>query len=139
MLGAHTFGRARCVLFSDRLYNFQNTNNSDPTLDTTYLETLRQACPQDSNQASLNNLDPTTPDAFDNNYFTNLQNNRGLLQSDQELFSTQGSDTITIVNNFANSQTEFFDNFGRSMIKMGNISPLTGSNGEIRTNCRRVN
>ncbi|XP_028795258.1 peroxidase A2-like [Neltuma alba] len=134
--GAHTFGRARCVLFRDRLFNFENSNSSDPSLDSTYLETLRQACPQ--NDGTLNNLDPTTPDSFDNNYFTNLQSGRGLLQSDQELFSTAGSDTVAIVNRFAASQSEFFTSFAQSMINMGKISPLTGSNGQIRTNCRRV-
>ncbi|KAJ7979731.1 Peroxidase [Quillaja saponaria] len=80
-----------------------------------------------------------TPDDFDNNYFTNLQNNRGLLQSDQELFSTTGAATIAILNRFANSQADFFGSFAQSMINMGNISPLTGSNGEIRTDCKRVN
>ncbi|CAK7339190.1 unnamed protein product [Dovyalis caffra] len=136
--GAHTFGRAQCQSFSRRLFNFSN-ENPDPSLDTTYLQTLRQACPQGGNPARLNNLDPTTPDDFDNNYFKNLQNNRGLLQTDQILFSNGGADTVAIVNLFANSQTSFFDSFAWSMIKMGNISPLTGSNGEIRADCKRVN
>lgn len=83
-------------------------------------------------------LDQSTRDEFDHNYFTNLQNKRGLLQTDQELFSTSG-DTVAIVNRFANSQSDFFDSFGQSMINMGNIRPLTGSDGEIRSDCKRVN
>ncbi|KAK4839346.1 hypothetical protein QYF36_021222 [Acer negundo] len=182
--GAHTFGQARCITFRDRLYDFGGSGNPDADLDATYLQTLRQNCPD---QASANNIGNNlggddgsgaveegssagsasgstedgsrsggaaaaesgsgkvsgaggaAEDGFDNNYFTNLQNNRGLLQSDQELFSTTGADTVAIVNRFAGSLTQFFDTFGESMIKMGNISPLTGNNGEIRTNCRRVN
>ncbi|XP_058209767.1 peroxidase A2-like [Rhododendron vialii] len=137
--GAHTFGRAQCRLFSNRLYNFNNTGNPDPTLNSTYLTTLQQICPQNGSGAALANLDPTTPDAFDNNYFSNLQNNQGLLQSDQELFSTPGASTISIVNTFASSQSTFFQNFAQSMINMGNIGPLTGSNGEIRLDCKKVN
>ncbi|KAF3946328.1 hypothetical protein CMV_027393, partial [Castanea mollissima] len=137
--GAHTFGRAQCRVFSHRLYNFSSTGNPDPSLDTTYLGTLRQTCPDGGNGNAITNLDPSTPNGFDNNYFTNLQNNQGLLQTDQELFSTTGADTVDIVNRFANSQSEFFDNFAKSMIKMGNISPLTGNNGEIRLDCKRVN
>ncbi|KAK3042250.1 hypothetical protein RJ639_001845 [Escallonia herrerae] len=137
--GAHTFGRARCITFSQRLYNFSGTGNPDPTLDTTYLETLRQTCPEGGNGNTITNLDPSTPDGFDNNYFTNLQNNRGLLQSDQHLLSTTGADTVAIVNRFGNSQSAFFDSFGPSMINMGNISPLTGNNGEIRSDCKKVN
>ncbi|XP_050139933.1 peroxidase A2-like [Malus sylvestris] len=136
--GAHTFGRARCSTFVHRLYNFSGTGNPDPTIEAGYLETLRQACPQNGSGDTLNDLDQSTRDAFDNHYFTNLQNNRGLLQTDQVLFSTSG-DTVAIVDRFANSQSDFFDSFGQSMINMGNIGVLTGTNGEIRTDCRRVN
>jgi peroxidase len=72
------------------------------------------------------------PNTFENIYFSNLQTNEGLLHSDQELLSTTGEDTIDIVNNFSANQTAFFASFVVSMIKMGNISVLTGIEGEIR-------
>lgn len=87
----------------------------------------------------MTDLDATTPDGFDNNYFSNLENNNGLLQSDQELFSTTGADTVSIVASYSSNQTLFFESFVQSMIKMGNISPLTGSDGEIRLDCKVVN
>ncbi|XP_052175220.1 peroxidase A2-like [Diospyros lotus] len=137
--GAHTFGRAQCRVFSSRLYNFSGSGSPDPTLNSTYLATLQQLCPQNGSGFTLANLDLTTPDAFDNNYYSNLQNNNGLLLSDQELFSTSGAATISIVNSFSSNQTAFFETFAQSMINMGNISPLTGSNGEIRSDCKKVN
>ncbi|KAF8396045.1 hypothetical protein HHK36_017657 [Tetracentron sinense] len=137
--GAHTFGRAQCRLFINRLYNFSGTGSPDPTIESSYLATLQQTCPQNGSGTTLANLDRTTADTFDNNYFSNLQNNQGLLQSDQELFSTTGSATISIVNSFSSNQTTFFQSFAQSMINMGNISPLTGSNGEIRSDCKKVN
>nr|CAD1832890.1 unnamed protein product [Ananas comosus var. bracteatus] len=135
--GAHTFGRAQCRFFSNRLYNFSGTGSPDPSLNPSYLTTLQQNCPQGGDGTVLNNLDPTTPNTFDNNYYTNLQNNRGLLQSDQELLSTSGASTASTVNSYAGSQSTFFQNFAQSMINMGNITPLTGSSGEIRSNCRK--
>jgi peroxidase len=33
----------------------------------------------------------------------------------------------------------FASDFVAAMIKMGNLSPLTGTQGEIRRNCRVVN
>lgn len=135
--GAHTFGRARCAVFIDRLTNFNGTNAADPTLNTTYLATLQQLCASDN--STLADLDPTTPDGFDSNYYTNLLQGWGLLQSDQELFSTTGADTVAIVNEFASNQTAFFESFAESMIRMGNIDPLTGDAGEVRQNCRMVN
>nr|ABK22032.1 unknown [Picea sitchensis] len=137
--GAHTIGRARCQTFSSRLYNFSGTAKPDPTLNSCYLSTLQSACPQNGNMSSITSFDPGTPNTFDNNYFINLQNNMGLLQSDQELLSTTGASTIFTVNEFSNSQANFFSNFSNSMIKMGNISPLTGTRGEIRLNCWKVN
>ncbi|OMO68940.1 Plant peroxidase [Corchorus olitorius] len=137
--GAHTFGRAQCRLFVNRLYNFSGTGNPDPTLNSSYLTTLQQTCPQSGSGFNVANLDVTTPDSFDNNYFANLQTGQGLLQSDQELFSTSGAPTISLVNTFSSNQTAFFQSFTQSMIKMGNISPLIGSNGEIRSDCKKVN
>ncbi|GFZ18222.1 peroxidase superfamily protein [Actinidia rufa] len=128
--GAHSIGKARCLTFNGRF------DPPDSTLDPTYREELIQAC---STAQTLVDFDPTTPNKFDNNYYINLQNNKGLLTTDQFLFSTNGSDTIPIVNQFASSQSDFFDNFGQSMVKIGNISPLTGNNGQIRSDCKRVN
>ncbi|KAF3618792.1 Peroxidase 54 [Capsicum annuum] len=113
------------------------SGNPDPTLNTTYLANLRQICPQNGSATALANLDPTTSNSFDNNYYTNLQNNQGLLQSDQELTSTPT--VSSIVNTFSSNQNTFFQSFVQSMINMGNISPLTGTNGEIRSDCKRVN
>jgi peroxidase len=137
--GAHTFGRARCRFIVDRLYNFSNTGKPDPTLDTTYLKELQKQCPKNGDGNNRVNFDPTTPDTLDKNFYNNLQVKKGLLQSDQELFSTPGADTINIVNNFGANQNVFFQNFVNSMIKMGNIGVLTGNKGEIRKQCNFVN
>ncbi|ESW19494.1 hypothetical protein PHAVU_006G129800 [Phaseolus vulgaris] len=136
--GAHTFGRARCSTFLNRLYNFNNSE-PDPTLNPTYLAVLREICPEDATVDNITGLDLTTPDQFDNAYYSNLQQLNGLLQSDQELFSTPGAVTVDLVNSFSSDQSVFFDNFIVSMIKMGNIGVLTGTDGEIRTQCNFVN
>jgi peroxidase len=145
--GAHTFGRVQCLNIADapndRLYNFSGTNRPDPTLDAAYRAFLVRRCPtKDGNSSVLNDLDPTTPDRFDKNYYTNLEVNRGILASDQVLKSSalaRGT-TAPIVDQFARSQDAFFKSFAQSMINMGNIAPITDpSLGEVRCNCRVVN
>ncbi|GMN66015.1 hypothetical protein TIFTF001_035080 [Ficus carica] len=76
--------------------------------------------------------DQTTVNAFDNTYFSNLLGKNGLLQTDQELFSTSGADTTAIVSTFSDDQKAFFNSFVVPMIKMGNIRVLTGTEREIR-------
>ncbi|KAL9349141.1 hypothetical protein Peur_056396 [Populus x canadensis] len=140
--GAHTFGRSQCQFFTNRLYNLSDCSTNPPpddTLNSTYLATLRDLCPCNGNGSVLADLDPTTPDGFDSNYFSNLLVGQGLLRSDQLLFSTPGADTVDIVNNFSANQTAFFESFVVSMTRMGNLSLLTGTQGEIRLNCRVVN
>ena len=46
---------------------------------------------------------------------------------------------LELVKAYAHDEELFFGQFAKSMVKMGNISPLTGSNGEVRKNCRRIN
>ncbi|XP_024519392.1 peroxidase P7-like [Selaginella moellendorffii] len=138
--GAHTIGLARCVTFRDRLYNFSNTGAPDPNLNRFFLANLQQQCsPSTSSDNSLSALDVRSPNRFDNSYFVNLQFNRGLLNSDQVLASTQNGVAQGLVSLYANRPFQFFRDFASAMVNMGNISPLTGSAGQIRTSCRVVN
>jgi len=130
----------RSLFLTPRLYDFNKTRKPDPTLSRTQLKILQKSCPRGGNRTALINLDPTTVNIFDNRYFSNLQASAGLLQSDQELFSTPKSNTVEMVNQFSANQTAFFESFVASMIKMiSYISVLTGMEGEVRTRCRRVN
>ncbi|KAG0618098.1 hypothetical protein M758_4G038900 [Ceratodon purpureus] len=128
--GAHTIGRANCSLLL--LFALNNVDINPDFNSTVFQECL-------ANTSSLQNLDLTTPDDFDNNYYGNLINSEGLLISDQTLFSTPGAASVAVVQNFASNQDAFFSQFALSTINMGNIKPLTGDQGEIRTNCRVVN
>ncbi|XP_030503523.1 peroxidase N [Cannabis sativa] len=140
--GAHTIGLARCATFEDRLFNFNQSSSPDPFLETTMLSDLQTLCPSsggDGNKTTA--LDRNSTDLFDNHYFKNLIAGKGLLSSDQILFSgdAAANTTKSLVESYNNNQTLFLVDFVKAMIKMGNISPLTGSDGEIRKNCRVVN
>ncbi|KDP34262.1 hypothetical protein JCGZ_12830 [Jatropha curcas] len=139
--GGHTIGQAKCATFSNRLYNFSGPGVPDATLDTSMLSDLQNLCPVNGDGNKTTALDRNSTDLFDNHYFQNLVNNKGLLGSDQILFSSAEavSTTLNLVQSYSSNTKLFFDDFANSMIKMGNISPLTGSNGEIRKNCRVVN
>ncbi|VYS60023.1 unnamed protein product [Arabidopsis thaliana] len=138
LLGSHTIGNSRCIGFRQRLYNHTGNNDPDQTLNQDYASMLQQGCPISGNDQNLFNLDYVTPTKFDNYYYKNLVNFRGLLSSDQILF-TQSIETMEMVKFYAENEGAFFEQFAKSMVKMGNISPLTGTDGEIRRICRRVN
>lgn len=128
--GAHTIGQARCTTFRTRIYNETNIN-------TQYANSLKSNCPSTGGDNTLSPLDTTTPTKFDNAYFKNLQSQKGLLHSDQQLFS--GGSTNSQVNTYSSNSATFSSDFTSAMIKMGNLNPLTGTNGQIRTNCRKTN
>lgn len=128
--GSHTIGQARCTSFRNRLYNETNINASFAT-------SLKSNCPQSGSDNNLSPLDTTSPTTFDNSYYKNLRIQKGLLHSDQQLFSEGSTDSI--VNTYSSNPGTFFTEFANAMVKMGNLSPLTGTNGEIRKNCRKSN
>nr|ADN96693.1 peroxidase 6 [Rubia cordifolia] len=131
--GSHTIGQARCTNFRARIYN--ETNN----LDTSLARTRQGNCPRatGSGDNNLAPLDLETPTRFDNHYFVNLVSRKGLLHSDQQLYN--GGSTDTIVRGYSSNPGSFAADFAAAMIKMGDIKPLTGSKGEVRSNCRRIN
>ncbi|KAI3414506.1 uncharacterized protein J3R85_016258 [Psidium guajava] len=128
--GSHTIGQARCTTFRTRLYNENNIN-------ATFATSLKANCPSSGGDNNLSPLDTTSPTSFDNAYFKNLQTQKGLLHSDQQLFG--GGSTDAQVNAYSSNVATFRTDFANAMVKMGNLSPLTGSNGQIRKNCRKVN
>lgn len=95
-------------------------------------------CPRYGGDQNLFYLDYVSPTKFDNSYFNNLLVFRGLLNSDQVLV-TQNMASLQLVTLYAQNNEAFFEQFAKSMVKMGNISPLTGQRGEIRKNCRIIN
>ncbi|KAK1301812.1 Peroxidase 59 [Acorus calamus] len=85
--GGHTIGLARCTVFSSRLSNFSSTGSPDPTLDASMVTSLQNLCPTSGDGNATTSLDVNSTYRFDNHYFDNLLNNKGLLFSDQVLFS----------------------------------------------------
>ncbi|XVE87355.1 hypothetical protein DITRI_Ditri18aG0111000 [Diplodiscus trichospermus] len=136
--GSHTIGNARCTSFRQRLYNQSGNGQPDYTLDQSYAAQLRTNCPRSGGDQNLFFLDFVSPIKFDNSYFKNLLAYKGLLNSD-EVLVTKNAVSRELVKKYAYNQELFFQQFAKSMIKMGNISPLTGNRGEIRRICRRVN
>ncbi|XP_062113073.1 peroxidase 4-like [Humulus lupulus] len=132
--GSHTIGQAQCGLFRSRIYN------SKSDIDANFARTRQRRCPATSSpqaDAMLAALDLVTPNSFDSNYFKNLIQKKGLLESDQVLFS--GGSTDAIVTEYSKSPKTFRADFASAMIKMGDIQPLTGSAGQIRRICSVVN
>ncbi|KAG0459725.1 hypothetical protein HPP92_022853 [Vanilla planifolia] len=136
--GSHTIGKSRCASFRQRLYNQTGDGKPDETLDLGYAAKLRTRCPRTGGDQTIFSLDLVSPNRFDNQYYKNIVAKKGLLNSDEELY-TASQVTRDLVEKYSVSNDVFFEQFAKSMVKMGNISPLTGSQGEIRRVCRRVN
>uniref|UniRef100_A0A0A0LVN5 Peroxidase n=1 Tax=Cucumis sativus TaxID=3659 RepID=A0A0A0LVN5_CUCSA len=133
--GSHTIGQARCSMFRVRAHN------ETTTIDPDFAASLRTNCPFSGDDQNLSPLDLNTQSLFDNAYFKNLVQNKGLLHSDQALFtnSSSPSSADSHVNSYISDPKAFFSDFAAAMVKMSNLSPLTGSDGQIRSDCRKIN
>ncbi|KAL6969450.1 peroxidase [Sarracenia purpurea var. burkii] len=96
---------------------------------------LKNLCPVDVNVGGNNTapLDATTT-VFDTVYHQELMQQKGLLHSNQELVNGGNSESADLVRYYSGNSTAFRDDFSASMIKMGNLKPLTGSNGDLLCN-----
>ena len=89
-LGGHTIGTTACQLFSYRLYNFNTTGNgdvTDPSISPSFLSQLKSLCPQNGDGTRRVDLDTGSANRFDATFFKNLKNGRGVLESDQMLWT----------------------------------------------------
>ncbi|GAB4826673.1 Peroxidase 56 [Ancistrocladus abbreviatus] len=138
--GAHTIGISHCSSFENRIYNFTgkgSPNDVDPTLYPNYIPKLRSRCKQKGPDL-LVEMDPGSFRTFDQSYFNYVSKRRGLFQSDAALLDDAETKAYVEAHK-SGSLASFFSDFGESMVKMGRIGVLTGSEGEIRKVCSKVN
>lgn len=82
-------------------------------------------------------MDPTSPKTFDNAYFKNLQQGKGLFTSDQVLFTDARSKGT--VNTWALDPKAFNAGLIQALTKLGRVGVKTGRNGNIRFDCGAFN
>ncbi|KDP41151.1 hypothetical protein JCGZ_03645 [Jatropha curcas] len=135
--GAHTIGIGHCSVISDRLYNFSGRGDTDPSLNATYAAELKTKCkPGDS--TTVVEMDPGSSRTFDSDYYNVVNTRRGIFQSDAALLNDIQTRTYVLLQSSPNGTT-FKKDLGSSMVKLGRIGVLTGSQGEIRKQCALVN
>lgn len=135
--GGHTIGTSHCGAFTNRLYNFTGKGDTDPSLDSNYIVNLKKKC-KPNDQTTLVQMDPGSFKTFDKNYYTLVAKRRGLFQSDSALLNDSKT-RIYVKHQAEHFKSSFFKDFGVSMVKMGRVGVLTGSAGEIRKVCSRIN
>ncbi|XP_078446912.1 peroxidase 1-like [Wolffia australiana] len=135
--GAHSLGIAHCPTFSRRLYAFNATHPQDPSMDAGLAEYLKRRCPPPGRDPTAVPLDVATPNLLDVQYYRNLKAGKGVLISDQTLWTS--SLTANLVNSFAQKPNLWAKKYADAMVRMGAIDVLTGNQGEIRVKCSVVN
>uniref|UniRef100_A0A0A0K3Z5 Peroxidase n=1 Tax=Cucumis sativus TaxID=3659 RepID=A0A0A0K3Z5_CUCSA len=141
LVGGHTIGTTQCQFFRYRLFNFTAAGGPDPTMDPAFVTQMQALCPQNGDGTRRVALDTGSVGRFDTTFFSNLRNGRGVLESDQKLWTD--ASTRTFVQRYLGLRgvlgLTFNLEFGKSMVKMSNIEVKTGNQGEIRKVCSAVN
>lgn len=138
LLGGHTIGVSFCTSFATRIYNFTGRNDSDPSMDPTYVAALKRACrPGDTTTTVA--MDPDSASKFDVHYYSILRQRKGLLQSDSALLDNRATSLYVEQHSTSSGTNSFFQDFAASMVKMGKIGVLKGKAGQIRKICSVAN
>ncbi|XWS28243.1 hypothetical protein CRYUN_Cryun25bG0049900 [Craigia yunnanensis] len=85
------------------LFNFSRTGALESTMETSMLSDIQSFCPADANKNTVLNRNSTN--LFENHYFKNLLNRKGLLGSDQILYSSDldTSTTKSLVESYSSN------------------------------------
>ncbi|CAN0852494.1 Peroxidase 57 [Linum grandiflorum] len=137
LLGAHSIGFCHCAFFTGRLYNFRGSGRPDPNMDQALVATLRAKCPRPADPKVFMNPTSESPFRLDSSFYGKVMNQESVLHLDQQLAFTDI--TRKTASLYASRPKVFRKRFAKAMVKLGSIGVLTGSAGEIRRNCRRVN
>ncbi|KAF5750089.1 peroxidase 27-like [Tripterygium wilfordii] len=137
--GKHTIGFGHCFGFLNRLYNFTDKGDNDPSMDPKYIAQLKKKCKPKQDLTTFVEMDPGSFRTFDDHYYTNIAKRRGFFQSDAALLDDH--QTRAYVNSHVKKPyvLSFGQDLAASMVKIGAIEVLTGKAGEIRKQCGFVN
>ncbi|KAL0920732.1 hypothetical protein M5K25_009895 [Dendrobium thyrsiflorum] len=130
--GGHTLGFAHCSSFQNRIHNFNQSVDVDPSLSSSFAVGLRKICPAHNKVQNAGAGLDSTATVFDNAYFKLLLQGKSLFSSDQALLTNPS--TKQLITQFASSQAKFNAEFVKSMVKMGNLK----GGKEVRLDCRFV-
>ncbi|CAM6077588.1 unnamed protein product [Sphagnum tenellum] len=130
IIGGHTLGVGHCRSFESRL------QESEPSPGLVFGAELEAACAATELTDLVALPNDLTNFVFDNQYYIDARNGRGLFTIDAEL--ALDSRTADIQQTFANDQQAFFDTFTTAFVKMTSRGVLTGNEGQIRQNCHFV-
>ncbi|KAI5063043.1 hypothetical protein GOP47_0021590 [Adiantum capillus-veneris] len=135
LIGSHTVGRTHCKHLVTRLYP-----TVDLTLNANYSVYLKMRCPSstpDPKAVEYSRNDPGSPMKFDNNYYRNVMQMKGLLKLDNALYLD--ARTKPYVEKMAQDINYFYEQFVEGMSILTEYKVLTGAQGEIRKHCQWVN
>ncbi|TXG71796.1 hypothetical protein EZV62_000375 [Acer yangbiense] len=132
--GAYTIGRIACFFVQKRLYNFTEApaDSSDPEINPKFLPKLKAMCPFGQVNIKIP-LNQGTSFIFDDLIFFNIKNGFAVLASDAKLY--HNNKTKQILDSYittTGSRKSFKSDFGKAMVKMGNIGVKTDPDREIR-------
>lgn len=135
LTGAHTSAAGHCENLVTRLYNFNSTHATDPSIPAAYAAQLKSLCPQRTfNDSVFIVLDTVSP-FFDAGYYVTLEQHQGLFTSDQILFDDPR--TRPLVESLTDNKL-FEKDFGEAMRAMAAVE-VKLYEGEIRNDCRMIN
>lgn len=128
--GSHTIGVTHCEHIANRIFT-----PVDKTMPADLLKKLQKTCPKASTGTPIV-MDQKSEHKFDTAYFSNVKKGRGVMTSDQTLYSDPN--TRKVVDKLL-KQATFETRFGSAMFAMQNINPTLYPDGEIRKRCQYVN
>ncbi|KAL2649416.1 hypothetical protein R1flu_017544 [Riccia fluitans] len=135
LLGSHTLGVAHCANIVNRLYPAPDMTLSQP-MNLFRLNNLKLQCPPNFNSFTTIANDLTNT-IFDGTYYRSALAGRGLLTIDDRLANDPR--TKPFMQNFGMNTPAFRQSFKDAFLKMTSFKVLTGSQGEVRRDCRFVN
>uniref|UniRef100_A0A1J3D801 Peroxidase n=1 Tax=Noccaea caerulescens TaxID=107243 RepID=A0A1J3D801_NOCCA len=135
--GGHTIGISNCGIINSRIYNFTGKGDFDPSMNPSYVRALKKKC-KPTDFSTKVEMDPGSVKKFDSHYFNIVAQKKGLFTSDSTLLDDPETKSY-IDTQVSTAGSSFNKDFSDSMLKLGFVQILTGTNGEIRKKCAFVN